>query len=47
MRNMSKGTVDKKKVAKLIHPDIFNGALADFPKLKANLEACLQYINGL
>lgn len=41
------GKIDKKKIAKLIHPDIFNGALSEHPNLKKNLEEALQYVNSL
>jgi hypothetical protein len=39
--------IDKRMLGKLIHPDVFNGALTDHPKLIKNLNDALAYINAL
>lgn len=45
--NAPAGTINKKKMAKLLHPDFYSEALKDRPDLMEKITQAMQIINGL
>ena len=46
-RGASGGNVDKKKMAKLLHPDFFQAALKDRPDLMEKITQAMQMVNNM